>query len=86
MLLADKWKVPTKSCGNCGAEVFSGASERLCTACLFETALHLITNVSSEADDPTRLQDSPTPAPLAKQLADFGDYELLEEIVEAARV
>jgi serine/threonine protein kinase len=75
----------TKSCGNCGAEVFSEASERLCTACLFETALHLITNVSSAEDDPTRLRDSATPALLPKQLADFGDYELLEEIARGGQ-
>src|SRR6266568_2660676 len=73
-------------CRKCGAEIFADAPEGLCTACLFETGLNLLT------DDPVAGLDEPgadaaRPLPRVKQksdrarmLGDFGDYELLEEI------
>ncbi len=51
-------------CPRCGAKVFADASSRYCPACLLETGLNL-------------LQDEPQREPV---LAQFGDYELLEEI------
>ena len=38
-------------CRKCGAEVFADAPEGLCTACLFETGLDLLTNASVAAGD-----------------------------------
>ena len=35
-----------KVCRKCGAEIFADAPEGLCTACLFETGLNLLTNES----------------------------------------
>src|SRR5438309_3693931 len=82
-------------CRKCGAEIFADAPEGLCTACLFETGLDLLVHepvaegdlsavASAKADDPG---PDPVPSPnrnkksnRAKTLADFGDYELLEEI------
>src|SRR5437762_60442 len=79
-------------CRKCGAEIFADAPEGLCTACLFETGLDLLArpsvspgddcapveNVeSSDANAAPRVQKAPRPA---TALADFGDYELLEEI------
>jgi len=83
-------------CRKCGAEIYADAPEGLCTACLFETGLGLLTDGSvAGVDDPGR-PASPMPATahdkanaaphvkkaprLAKTLANFGDYELLEEI------
>jgi serine/threonine protein kinase/TolB-like protein/Flp pilus assembly protein TadD len=73
-------------CRKCGAEIFADAPEGLCTACLFETGLNLLTH------DPVAGLDGPgadaaRPLPRVKQKSDrvktfanFGDYELLEEI------
>jgi serine/threonine protein kinase/tetratricopeptide (TPR) repeat protein len=79
-------------CRKCGAEIFADAPEGLCTACLFETGLDLlvrpsvaagddcalIENVeSSDANAAPHVRKAPRPP---KTLANFGDYELLEEI------
>ena len=72
-------------CLKCGAEIFADAPEGLCTACLFETGLDLFTdNPVTGVDDPGPLGE-PFPerrkkSDRAKTFADFGDYELLEEI------
>src|SRR5262245_5707565 len=77
-------------CRKCGAEVFADAPEGLCTACLFETGLHLL------AHDDQRTCEGGSASPKTinafgervpphkpertppKTFADFGDYELLE--------
>src|SRR6266704_1230570 len=79
-------------CRKCGAEIYADAPEGLCTACLFETGLGLLAgstiavgddcasveNVeSSDANAAAHVKKVPRPA---KTLANFGDYELLEEI------
>jgi eukaryotic-like serine/threonine-protein kinase len=77
-------------CRKCGSEIFADAPEGLCTACLFETGLGLLAHPSVAADDDSGSAEdvsNATTAPQikkaprsAKTLADFGDYELLEEI------
>src|SRR5512132_4330023 len=79
-------------CRKCGAEIFADAPEGLCTVCLFETGLGLLTGStiavggdcasvesveSSDANAASHVKKVPRPA---KTLANFGDYELLEEI------
>src|SRR6266480_3758308 len=79
-------------CRKCGAEIFADTPEGLCTACLFETGLDLlarpsvaagdnyalIENVeSSDANAAPHVRKAPRPP---KTLANFGDYELLEEL------
>src|SRR5437867_949796 len=78
-------------CRKCGAEIFADAPEGLCTVCLFETGLGLIARPSVAAGDRGSVENTETsdataaphikkaPRP-AKTLANFGDYELLEEI------
>jgi serine/threonine protein kinase/Flp pilus assembly protein TadD len=70
-------------CRKCGAEIFADAPEGLCTACLFETGLSLLTNETDEQLNAGRAR-SPS-APRSKSgstptFVDFGDYELLEVI------
>src|SRR4029450_12540132 len=78
-------------CRKCGAESFADASEGLCTACLLETGLDLLAPppvaagdspavASAKADDPDHVLHSKKAARAAATLADFGDYQLLEEI------
>jgi len=73
-------------CRKCSAEILADAPEGLCTACLFETGLDLLVHEPvAGVGDPGRGDDLPTmdrkkTARLAKTLANFGDYELLEEI------
>src|SRR5215831_3286064 len=73
-------------CRKCGAEVFADAPEGLCTACLFETGLNLLAHESvAGVFDAGRSDSVPVPDRKkklnpAKTFADFGDYELLEEI------
>src|SRR5436190_4567049 len=79
-------------CRKCGAGIFPDAPEGLCTACLFETGLGLLAGSPATAGDECASGDNlesraanaaphvrKAPRP-AKTLADFGDYELLEEI------
>ncbi|MGB8474249.1 MAG: protein kinase [Candidatus Acidiferrum sp.] len=54
-------------CEKCGAQVFAAAATRYCPACLLESGLNLLER------DESVTQDEPV-------LAEFGDYELLEEI------
>ena len=79
-------------CRKCGAEVFADAPEGLCTACLFETGLHLLAG----DDQPAPEGGSTSPKTInafeehvpsdkkksdrSKVFADFGDYALLDEI------
>src|SRR6266550_300102 len=79
-------------CRKCGAEILADAPEGLCTACLFETGLDLLTNASVAAGDDSgcpenikatgsdvvRYSEKKSERP--KTFADIGDYELLEEI------
>ena len=75
-------------CRKCGAEIFADAPEGLCTACLFETGLNLLAGesvVPQKRDDPGRGEGVPLSrdkkkSDRAKTLANFGDYELLDEI------
>jgi serine/threonine protein kinase len=75
-----------KLCRKCGTEIFADAPEGLCTACLFETGLGLLSEMAvAGGDDPGRDDDAPVPdknkkSDKAKTFADFGDYELLEVI------
>src|SRR5947207_3491700 len=81
-----------KICVKCGAKIFADAPEGLCTACLFETGLGLLAHPSVTAGDDygsvenvetsdtnaaVHIKKAPRPA---MTLANFGDYELLEEI------
>src|SRR5207244_5226577 len=73
-------------CRKCGAEIFADTPEGLCTACLFETGLDLLAHPpvagggDPGSDNGVRAVDRKKTAHPAKTLADFGDYELLEEI------
>src|SRR5436305_2333567 len=69
-------------CRKCGAEIFADAPEGLCTACLFETGLDLLTGNVVTAGDDCGQATSPMPATArrSKKPTDFGDYELLDEI------
>ncbi len=79
-------------CRKCGAQIFADAPEGLCTACLFETGLDLLTNASVAAGDDSGCPENikATGSDVAryskkksnrpKTFSNFGDYELLEEI------
>jgi hypothetical protein len=67
-------------CRKCGAEIFANAPEGLCTACLFETGLDLLANQDGDGVDREPGPRSGRAVHPAKMLADFGDYELQEEI------
>src|SRR5438067_11162851 len=69
-------------CRKCGAEILADAPEGLCTACLFETGLDLLTgNSVAGGDDPGQPTSSMSATVRrTKTFADFGDYELLDEI------
>jgi serine/threonine protein kinase/tetratricopeptide (TPR) repeat protein len=57
-------------CAECGATIFAGAPEGICSVCLFRIGLASPDNESDEPLEPT----------IARMLKDFGDYELLEEV------
>jgi TolB-like protein/predicted Ser/Thr protein kinase len=79
-------------CRKCGAQIFADAPEGLCTACLFETGLDLLTNASVAAGDDSGCPEnikatgsdvvrySKKKSNRSKTFSNFGDYELLEEI------
>src|ERR1700688_4486624 len=73
-------------CRKCGGEIFADAPEGLCTACLFETGLDLLARAPIAVagdpgpDDGVPLSRDKEKSDRSKTLANFGDYELLEEI------
>jgi TolB-like protein/predicted Ser/Thr protein kinase len=73
-------------CRKCGTEIFTDAPEGLCTACLFETGLSLLTDDPVAGggdpgpDDCVPLPDVKKKSNRARTFANFGDYELLEVI------
>jgi TolB-like protein/Tfp pilus assembly protein PilF/predicted Ser/Thr protein kinase len=70
-----------RACRKCEAEILADAPEGLCTACLFETGLDLLASDNRDRDArPAPESHRNHSARPAKMLADFGDYELLEEI------
>lgn len=75
----------SRVCRKCGAEIFADAPEGLCTACLFETGLDLlskesVTGVVDPGLDGVSLSQEKKKSDRSKTVADFGDYELLEVI------
>src|ERR1051326_834731 len=80
-------------CAKCGATVLSDAPEGLCIACLFEAGLCLLAGDHQEVEREggsaspktintfgERVPPRKTPHIPGNKFADFGDYELLEEI------
>ena len=76
-------KVANRFCRKCGAEFFADAPQEFCSACLLETGLFveddLETDFASAENSRTGFHKDRT-ARQGQMLADFGDYELLEEM------
>ena len=72
-------------CKRCGAKI-SGATHEVCPACLLQAGLGSLVGESAAEvahpgrDDGVRAVDTKRAARPARMIADFGDYELLEEI------
>ncbi len=81
-----RMKVADRSCGKCGARFFADAPQEFCGACLLESGL--FSEDDLDALDSREVRElSPRSVPhhnrtshAAHMLADFGDYELLEEM------
>src|SRR5436190_16745013 len=73
-------------CKTCGAKISAEATREVCPACLLQAGLGLIADESVAEiahpgrDQEVRAPDTKRAARLVRMLADFGDYELLEEI------
>src|SRR5436853_3821693 len=82
-------------CRKCGAKIFSNAPEGLCTGCVLEAAIGIFSEAPVAGVVDPGQPASPMPATerndvvpasnkkatyAAEMLADFGDYELLEEV------
>ena len=73
-------------CKTCGAKISAEATREVCPACLLQAGLGSIADESVAEvahpgrDHEVRAPDTKRAARLVRMLADFGDYELLEEI------
>ena len=63
-------------CEKCGAKISADAPQGVCPACLLQFGLGLLDDKDHDVADATPVSRER----VAKMLADFGDYELLEEI------
>jgi TolB-like protein len=75
-------KIANRFCRKCGARFFADAPQEFCSACLLESGLFSEDDeeaIGSESAANSRLQNSQATR-LGRRLADFGDYELLEEM------
>ena len=77
-------KVADRFCGKCGARFFADAPQEFCSACLLESGLfdeegQDATHSESAVNSRRMPRNSGTARP-GQRLADFGDYELLEEM------
>jgi TolB-like protein/Tfp pilus assembly protein PilF len=74
------------SCRKCGARFFADASQRFCSACLLESGLFFAEDAEEEEEAtghdvaPSSASATQTPSHSRRVLADFGDYQLLEEM------
>ena len=71
---------PPQVCGKCGSKLTADARQGVCPACLLETGLGLLEDEDHDAADATPESHERHSERAVKMLADFGDYELLEEI------
>ena len=71
---------PLQVCGKCGSKFAANARQGVCPACLLEAGLGLLDDKDHDAGDATPVSRERHSERAAKMLADFGDYELLEEI------
>jgi TolB-like protein/predicted Ser/Thr protein kinase len=75
----------TRTCAKCGAKIFAEAPQEFCSACFLKTGLALLaeevqtSNVQRPTSNAEFRGEGHAPKP-ARMVADFGDYELLEEI------
>ena len=67
-------------CEKCGAKISADASQGVCPACLLQLGLGLLDDKDHDVADATPVSRERDSERVAKMLADFGDYELLEEI------
>ena len=79
-------KIANRFCGKCGARFFADAPQEFCSACLLESGLfggddEEAINSESLGDSNSRsMPQNYRNARPGHTLADFGDYELLEEM------
>ena len=71
---------PLQVCDKCGSKFAADARQGVCPACLLEAGLGLLDDKDHDAGDATPVSRERHSERAAKMLADFGDYELLEEI------
>src|ERR1044071_10291936 len=84
----DDWnvrmKIAGKFCGKCGARFFGDAPQEFCSACLLESGLFDVEGQevtdSESAANSTLMPGTSGITRSGPRLADFGDYELLEEM------
>ena len=79
-----RMKIANRFCGKCGARFFADAPQEFCSACLLESGLF-----SEDDEEAISCESAANSRPMyyndqaarpARRLADFGDYELLEEM------
>ena len=84
----DDWnlgmKIAGKFCGKCGARFFGDAPQEFCSACLLESGLFDVEGQgvtdSESAANSTLMPGKSGTTRSGPRLADFGDYELLQEM------
>src|SRR6516165_913325 len=82
-----RMKIATSCCGKCGAKFHADAPQEFCSACLLESGLFIeedqdVIDSDGVPGSNARSKSSPVnrTAHSGRMLADFGDYELLEEM------
>jgi serine/threonine protein kinase/cytochrome c-type biogenesis protein CcmH/NrfG len=70
----------TRICSKCGSKLVGDALQGGCPVCIFKIGLGLLEVEDYDAGGPTPLPRERHSERAARVLADFGDYELLEEI------
>jgi serine/threonine protein kinase/tetratricopeptide (TPR) repeat protein len=79
-----RMKIADRFCGKCGARFFADAPQEFCSACLLESGLFTEEDLdainSPDSVDPRSITHNNRTGHAGRMLADFGDYELLEEM------
>src|SRR5881396_2835788 len=81
-----RMKIANRFCGKCGARFLADAPQEFCSACLLESGLftdedeEAINSKDARESNSRRTPHKNRAAFQGHTLADFGDYELLEEM------